>query len=540
MKSGLILGAVAFLYVARFGHCSDDKETKRPYKVFRFVPENLEALQFADRLYRSAADYKLDFWKSPKGVGIFVDVMVPPQYVDTFPTLLTQNNISYIVTIPDVAKLIEEREKPAEPDTSTKFIDILTSFFRSRKQDDRSTKALFNFGDYSTYPKITYWLQTIAFNYPSFTKTFKIGTTTEGRAIEGIKIGNPASSRDKKAVWIDGGIHAREWAAVHTALYIINELVSKYGYDPVVTHYVDSLNFYIVPCLNPDGYEYSRSDSSVPERRMWRKNRAKEKCGKDIWGRKACCGGVDLNRNFGFHWAESGSSDDPCSEVYQGTKEFSEPESRALRDMLLSPELNGKTDAYISFHTYAQMWMFPFGHQRNQVPDDVNDLRTVGREAVNALQSVFGTRYQLGTGADMLYPSSGGSDDWAKEKAKIKYTYLLELRPEESAYDGFLLEKSQLIPTGKETWAGVKKVIDAVLKKNHLEQNNRDSNNGGAGFLCRTIAAASNNYNDTENNQEMDDTVLDNKALDSKAFDNAMGTKMDHNKIEGNVAIAKI
>lgn len=92
--------------------------------------------------------------------------------------------------------------------------------------------------------------------------------------------------------------------------------------------------------------------------------------------------------------AETGSSDDPCSEVFQGARAFSEPESRsiilsstcitakinrinfsrALRDMLLSPELKGKTEAYITFHTYAQMWMYPFGHQRNQVPNDVNDL----------------------------------------------------------------------------------------------------------------------------------------------------------------------
>lgn len=30
-----------------------------------------------------------------------------------------------------------------------------------------------------------------------------------------------------------------------------------------------------------------------------------------------------------------------------------------------------------------------------------------------------------------LDPSAGGSDDWAKAKAKVKYVYLLELRPGE-------------------------------------------------------------------------------------------------------------
>lgn len=37
---------------------------------------------------------------------------------------------------------------------------------------------------------------------------------------------------------------------------------------------------------------------------------------------------LDLNRNFEFHFGESGSSDDICSEIYGGTSAFSEPESR--------------------------------------------------------------------------------------------------------------------------------------------------------------------------------------------------------------------
>ena len=72
--------------------------------------------------------------------------------------------------------------------------------------------------------------------------------------------------------------------------------------------------------LNPDGYEYSRTDD-----RMWRKNRAPVKGSK--------CVGVDLNRNFdkafGVH-----SSDDPCDEDYRGSEPFSEPESSAFRDYI--------------------------------------------------------------------------------------------------------------------------------------------------------------------------------------------------------------
>jgi hypothetical protein len=56
-------------------------------------------------------------------------------------------------------------------------------------------------------------------------------------------------------------------------------------------------------------------------------------------------------------------------------------------------------------------------------------LRALAERAVNRLRSVYGTEYQVGTGADLLAPASGGSDDWAKESLGIRYVYLVELRP---------------------------------------------------------------------------------------------------------------
>lgn len=61
-------------------------------------------------------------------------------------------------------------------------------------------------------------------------------------------------------------------------------------------------------------------------------------------------------------------------------------------------------------------------------------------------------------------PAAGGSDDWSKSRAGIKYVYLLELRPEEHVFDGFILDTEQLIPCGRETWAGVRVVADRILE----------------------------------------------------------------------------
>lgn len=79
-------------------------------------------------------------------------------------------------------------------------------------------------------------------------------------------------------------------------------------------------------------------------------------------------------------------------------------------------------------------------------------------------------------------PAAGGSDDWSKSKAGIKFVYLLELRPEENVFDGFILDTKQLIPTGRETWAGIKVVANAVLGRNHLDTVSVDQNNGKKNF----------------------------------------------------------
>uniref|UniRef100_A0A915DXH8 Peptidase M14 carboxypeptidase A domain-containing protein n=1 Tax=Ditylenchus dipsaci TaxID=166011 RepID=A0A915DXH8_9BILA len=192
-------------------------------------------------------------------------------------------------------------------------------------------------------------------------------------------------------------MHAREWAAIHTALYFMEQLIALYGADPQITQYVDTLNFYFVPVANPDGFEYSRSDVT-PQTRFWRKNRGMQVCKKDRWRRERCCGGVDLNRNFDFHWGEIGSSDDLCSDIYQGSGAFSEPESRAIRDKLLSAELNGKVDAFLTLHTYSQMWIHPYNHERKSFPDDIQELQTIGKQGVQAIEDVYGTKFRFGTG----------------------------------------------------------------------------------------------------------------------------------------------
>ncbi|VDD96867.1 unnamed protein product [Enterobius vermicularis] len=242
-------------------------------------------------------------------------------------------------------------------------------------------------------------------------------------------------------------------------------LVTQYDIDAVLRSYVDGLDWFIVPLLNPDGYEYSRS-STDPEIRLWRKNRSPRVCTQIrtspyIQPQVQCCQGVDLNRNFDWHFGVEGSSTDPCSEIYQGAYAFSEPETRAVRDFL-TPR-RGQIKTFLTFHSYSQILMYPFGHQVRTYSQDVNDLRSTAMQAAGALRSLYGTNYLVGTGADTLYPASGGSEDWAKGRMGVKYSYLFELRPEEQVWDGFLLAENLILPTARETFEAVKVIATHTM-----------------------------------------------------------------------------
>lgn len=233
----------------------------------------------------------------------------------------------------------------------------------------------FDFTNYHDYVEIEDYIREVARMNPEIASLRTIGVSNEGRKLIGLKIGYPAQNTEKPAVYIDGGNHAREWPAFHTALYFIDHLVSNYRRDPQITNYLEKLNFFIFPVLNPDGFIFSRT-STVSLVRQWRKNRALANCtGTTAYNKKnVCCEGVDLNRNFDVAFKSTNYPfNNPCSDEFQGPYPFSEPETRAFRDFLLSTEAQ-RIHAFISFHTHGQLFILPYNYKKRVYPTDYPDL----------------------------------------------------------------------------------------------------------------------------------------------------------------------
>lgn len=91
--------------------------------------------------------------------------------------------------------------------------------------------------------------------YPELTELYSIGESFEGRKLWVMEVTaestGPAS--EKPALYLDGGIHAGELTGSQVALYVMGQLLSRYGRDPEVTGVMEAYAFYIRPKFNPDG-----------------------------------------------------------------------------------------------------------------------------------------------------------------------------------------------------------------------------------------------------------------------------------------------
>ncbi|KAE9418633.1 hypothetical protein Angca_008831, partial [Angiostrongylus cantonensis] len=313
----------------------------------------------------------------------------------------------------------------------------------------------FDLTRYHDFPEFENYIRNVAQANPNIVKLRQIGYSHERRPLLGLKIGR-AANHTKPAVWLDGGNHAREWPAFHVAIYFIDVLVRNYQIDDKITKYVDWLDIYVFPVLNPDGFIFSRTSKNAIIR-QWRKNRAPANCsGTTALVKHVCCDGVDLNRNYdlGFSY-DNYPFNNPCSDEFQGPYPFSEPETRAVRDFVLSREIYGRLHALVSMHTHGQLWILPYNHHKRTYPEDFRELERLATKAADKVYTYRETKYRIGTAADMLGAATGGATDWIKKNTPTKYVYVLELPPDMSTWFAFQIKPRWLIPISEETWMGI-------------------------------------------------------------------------------------
>ncbi|XP_070121167.1 carboxypeptidase A5 isoform X2 [Equus przewalskii] len=389
-------------------------------QVLRVLAKNEKELSLLKEL-EGLKPQKVDFWRGPARPSLPVDMRVPFSELTDVKAYLGSHGLAYSIMIKDVQVLLdEEREAMA----------------KSRRLE-RSTNS-FSYSSYHTLEEIYSWIDNFVTEHSDIVSKIRIGHSFENRSILVLKFSTGGSQRG--AIWIDTGIHSREWITHATGIWTAKKIVSEYGKDRSLTNILNAMDIFMEIVTNPDGFAFTHSMN-----RLWRKNKSTRP--------GSFCIGVDLNRNWKSGFGGNGSNNNPCSETYRGPSPQSEPEVAAIVDFITA---HGNIKALISIHSYSQMLMYPYGHSLEPVSNQ-KELSKLAKDAVRALSEVHGIQYIYGSISTTLYVASGITVDWAYDNG-IKYSFSFELR--DTGHYGFLLPASQIIPTAQETWMAIRTIME--------------------------------------------------------------------------------
>ncbi|NWT45319.1 CBPA1 Carboxypeptidase, partial [Chroicocephalus maculipennis] len=393
-------------------------------QVLRITARDEEQIALL-RVLGERAELQVDFWRDPTSPDHPADLRVPFPSLQAVKIFLESHSISYSIMIEDVQELLDEEKK---------------NMTKSRRTE-RSIST-FDFASYHTIEEIYDWMDVLVDDHPNLISKIEIGQSYENRSLYVLKFSTGGSNRP--AIWLDTGIHSREWITQATGVWTANKIAEEYGQDPSVTAILDSMDIFFEIIANPDGFVFTHSSN-----RLWRKTRSVN-AGSD-------CIGVDPNRNWNAGFGGSGSSNDPCSDLYRGPYAHSEREVKAVVDFIQG---HGNVKSVISIHSYSQMLLFPYGYKRGPAAHH-QELNELAKKAVRDLAAMYGTKYSYGSIANTIYLADGTTVDWAYDNG-VKYSFTFELR--DTGRYGFLLPSTQIIPTATETWLALLDIMVHVLE----------------------------------------------------------------------------
>jgi len=298
---------------------------------------------------------------------------------------------------------------------------------------DYDTPANFNLGSvggFLTYNQMLSELDDMQNLYPNLiTLKSPISSfqTIENRPIYWVKISdNPNTDESSEPqILYDAIHHAREPASMQQLIFYMWYLLENYATNSDIQSLVDNTEMFFVPIINVDGY--IKNETTNPNGGgMWRKNMRNN--GDGTYG-------VDLNRNYSYHWGEAGTSGSD-GQTYPGTSAFSEPETQAIKWFCEQHNFVMALNA----HTYSELLLYPYGYATNTPTPDNDTFAAVSELMV----SQNGYNNMIASG---LYAASGDSDDWMYGDTST-HNKIYAMTPEIGS--SFWPSQSSIIPICKE------------------------------------------------------------------------------------------
>ena len=326
-------------------------------------------------------------------------------------------------TAADIAQIRRMGMKVTLDQVSTDRIRSVETAMANRQF---GTRSISGYACYRTVEETYTSIDQLVASKPALASVSNIGPTwlksrnAGGYDMKVLRLTNSATNAtrpNKPPMVVFGSIHAREYTPAELTTRFAEWLVNGYGTDPEATWLMDNYVFHLILQANPDGRKKAEAGSS------WRKNvnNTNGSC-------SASAVGVDLNRNFPFHWntVAGGSSPNACAETYHGPLAQSEPETQNLvrfvagtpgasgvysggifpdrrGDAASSPAPDDYQGLFFDIHSYSQLVLWPWGDTTSLAPNSTA-LATLGRRM--AFFNNYTPEQSVG-----LYATDGTTDD---------------------------------------------------------------------------------------------------------------------------------
>lgn len=188
------------------------------------------------------------------------------------------------------------------------FVLSVSSVHVTEAPQSSAAEEVETYNTYYNYVELTRCLKSLARRYPHIANLSSIGRSVEGRELWVMRItSEPLTDVSGKPKFkYVGNMHGDETISRQVLVYLVEYLLGRYGDDPRVTELVNSTDIYIMPSMNPDGFERSVEGD----------------CGGQAGGRNNARN-LDLNRNF----------PDQFTEIH--VKEADIPENTAMMKWIL-------------------------------------------------------------------------------------------------------------------------------------------------------------------------------------------------------------
>jgi hypothetical protein len=293
---------------------------------------------------------------------------------------------------------------------------------------------------------------------PDLVKRFALPhASLDGREIYGVEIGKDVQGPDRGLpVFVMLGVHhAREWPSGENAMEFSVDLVKNYGTDSRITDLVNRSRVVVVPVVNVDGFELSRTDGGLVDIReadgggtatilgnpgnAYKRKNCRLVDGQDTPDGTCRAGsatspggygtGTDLNRNYGGYWGGPGASDLFADPTYRGAAAFSEPETQNIRELVSGRQVT----TLITNHTFSNLVLRPNGAAPDLVPgsegvplgDPFDEAALKDLGDAMAAQNGYTSQH-----AWELYDTTGSTEDWSYN-ATGGFGYTFEIGPDE-------------------------------------------------------------------------------------------------------------